>query len=147
MKPESLLSPDLAAPCGMNCAICSRYLAYFNGMKRSQCSGCRPGSVKCTYLFEKCSGINHAAEPEVVFCFKCDQYPCKEIKRMDKRYRENYGMSVIKNLEWIHEKGIESFLEDQQRKYRCSRCGGMVSIHNRKCFHCDTITRLVEKQP
>lgn len=49
------------------------------------------------------------------------------------------------NLEYIRKKGIGKFIEDQYRKYRCSKCFGLISIHNRKCFKCDTITRLVEK--
>ncbi|MBN1267010.1 MAG: DUF3795 domain-containing protein [Anaerolineales bacterium] len=144
MKPEKPLSAELIAPCGMNCAICSRYLSFLNGLKRSQCSGCRPGHVNCTYLFAKCSGVNHQSVKEAVFCFECDQYPCAQIKRMDKRYQKSYGMSVVENLEWIKEKGMESFLENQDRKYRCPGCGGMISIHNRKCFSCDTVTRLAD---
>jgi hypothetical protein len=65
---------------------------------------------------------------------------------MDKRYQTNYGMSVKENLESIRKGGIDKFIQDQYKKYRCSKCGGLISIHNRKCFKCDPITRLVEKQ-
>ena len=64
---------------------------------------------------------------------------------MDKRYRENYGMSVIENLERIQELGLRGFADEQYRKHRCARCGGLISVHNRKCFQCDTVTRLIEK--
>ena len=64
---------------------------------------------------------------------------------MDDRYRSNYKMSVKDNLEYINKMGIGKFIEEQYRKYRCSKCGGLISIHNRKCFKCDSITRLVEK--
>jgi len=139
-------SEDLIAPCGMNCAICSRYLAYVNQLKRSQCRGCRPGQIKCTYLFTKCTGLNHVSNGKTGFCFDCDQYPCRHIKRMDNRYRKNYNMSIRNNLEFIQKEGLVKFLEDQTRRYQCTKCGGLISIHNRKCFKCDTITRLVEKQ-
>ena len=33
MEPGNTLIPDLIAPCGMNCAICSGYLAYKNDVK------------------------------------------------------------------------------------------------------------------
>lgn len=65
---------------------------------------------------------------------------------MDKRYRKNYDMSVIDNLDCIREKGIGKFIEEQYEKYRCPTCGGLISVHNNKCFSCDTITRLVEKK-
>ncbi|MCP4131285.1 MAG: DUF3795 domain-containing protein [bacterium] len=148
MKKSNPITEELIAPCGMNCAICSRYLSYVNNLKRPQCTGCRPENKKCEYLFKKCTGINNTSEGNsvnTVFCFECHQYPCKQIKRMDDRYRKNYNMSVKENLEHIEQKGIDKFIDAQYKKYCCSKCGGLISIHNRKCFNCDTITRLVEK--
>lgn len=140
------ISEELIAPCGMNCAICSRYLAYVNNLKRSQCAGCRPSNKRCSYLFDKCSGINNALEGNATapFCFECDQYPCKQINRMDDRYRNNYKMSVKNNLAYINDNGIDEFIKAQYREYHCSKCGELISIHNRKCFKCDTMTGLVE---
>lgn len=64
---------------------------------------------------------------------------------MDERYRRNYNMSIKDNLEYIKKLGLAKFIEAQFKKYRCSRCGGLISIHNSKCFKCDMITKLVEK--
>jgi hypothetical protein len=64
---------------------------------------------------------------------------------MDDRYRNNYKMSVKDNLEYIKNLEIGKFIDDQYKKYHCSKCSGLISIHNRKCFKCDTVTRLVEK--
>ena len=131
----------------MNCTICSRYLAFINNLDRPQCAGCRPNREKCSYLFDKCSGINHdiKCNESTPFCYECDQFPCKEIKRMDKRYKSGYNMSVIENLEFIEQNGVGKFAETQQEKYQCSKCDGLISIHNRKCFRCDKITKLVDK--
>lgn len=145
MKRIDAIPRELIAPCGMNCALCSRYLAYVNNLKRSQCVGCRPRNQRCSYLFSKCSGINHAATGDAVFCFECSQYPCTQIGRMDERYRKNYKMSIVDNLEYIKRMGIGEFIDDQYMKYRCSKCGSLISVHNRKCFKCDTITKLVIK--
>jgi hypothetical protein len=136
---------ELIAPCGMNCAICSRYLSYVNELKRSQCVGCRPRNKKCEYLFQKCTGLNKNSKGDAPFCFECEQYPCKQINRMDDRYRNNYKMSMKDNLECINIMGINNFIDEQYKKYSCAKCGGLISIHNRKCFKCDTVTRLVEK--
>ena len=145
MKPYSSILEEHIAACGMNCAICSRYLSYVNNSKRSQCIGCRPRNIKCTYLFSKCTGINNTAKGDASFCFECSQYPCKQINRIDNRYRKNYNMSMKDNLEYIRKMGIGKFIQEQYKKYRCEKCGGLISIHNNKCFACDTITRLVEK--
>ena len=146
MNDTNPISEELIAPCGMNCAICSRYLSYVNNLKRSQCIGCRPRNETCEYLLGKCTGTNHTSTGNAPFCFECSQYPCKQIDRMDDRYRNNYEMSVKQNLEYINKMGIEAFIEEQYQKHRCSKCGGLISIHNRKCFKCDTVTRLVEKR-
>lgn len=136
----------LVAPCGMNCSLCSRYLAYVNGLKRSSCAGCRTGNRKCTYLFAKCTGINNDVRTkDAAFCSECEQYPCAQIDRIEKRYDTNYGMSMKENLEAIKKKGVAKFIDRQYRKYRCPACGGWTSIHNGKCFHCVPITKLVEK--
>ena len=141
----NIISDELIAPCGMNCAICSRYLAYINNLKRSQCIGCRPRNKRCTYLYKKCIGPKNKFNRKARYCFECAKYPCKEINRMDNRYKTSYKMSVIDNLEFIKLKGIKLFINNQIEKYKCVKCTGLVSIHNRKCFKCDTITKLVEK--
>jgi len=145
MKMSKAIHHELIAPCGMNCAVCSRYLSYFNDWKRSQCVGCRPGKKKCEYLFQKCTGINKNSKGNSSFCFECEQYPCKHINRMDDRYRNNYKMSVKNNLECINHMGIDRFIDEQYKKYSCVKCGGLISVHNRKCFKCDTITKLIDK--
>lgn len=147
---ENLIDIDdkLVAPCGMFCGVCSSYLSCVNDLKRSKCAGCRTTDKQCDYLFEKCSGINHGIKgtSDAPFCYECEQFPCKEIKRMDKRYRENYGISVISNLEAIRDKGLSQFIADQKEEHQCSSCKEMKSVHNGRCFRCETITKLVDKE-
>ncbi len=147
MKKQNPIKENLIAPCGMNCAICSKYLAYVNNLNKSQCSGCRPSNKKCIYLLGKCTGINNSIEGTAIakFCFECGQYPCKEIYRMDTRYRKNYKMSVKGNLDTIKNHCLADFVKSQYKEYHCSKCDGLISIHNKKCFKCDKITKLVEK--
>jgi hypothetical protein len=145
MKESNPVLIELIAPCGMNCAICSRYLSYIYNLKRSQCIGCRPRKKKCTYLFKNCTGPKNISNEKATFCFECSHYPCKQINRIDDRYRRNYQMSMKENLDYIKTKGIDKFTEEQYKKYHCKMCDGLISIHNKKCFKCDTVTRLVEK--
>ena len=146
MKKLNPIPEGLIAPCGMNCAICSRYLSYVNNLKRSQCTGCRAANKNCgAILKSKCIRIKNISKGNIAFCFECSQYPCKRLNHLDKRYRNNYGMSMINNLEFIKKYGITYFIEDQYTKYACSKCGNLISIHNKKCFKCDKITKLVDK--
>jgi predicted RNA-binding Zn-ribbon protein involved in translation (DUF1610 family) len=65
---------------------------------------------------------------------------------MDTRYKKYYKMSTKDNLEYIKKLGIDKFIDEQYNKYHCPNCGGLISIHNRKCFKCEAITRLIEKK-
>jgi len=118
MKNLDSNSIDLIAPCGMNCAICSKYLSHINNLKRSQCRGCRTENNNCTYLFAKCTGLNNSLKRNATasFCFECHQYPCKQINRMDIRYRNCYAMSIIDDLENIKKLGNKRFPEEQKKE-------------------------------
>ena len=37
---------------------------------------------------------------------------------------------MIENLTFIEENGIEAFLEKEEAKWRCSKCGGTICCHN-----------------
>ena len=144
-KKENLpIDPQLIAPCGMNCAICSSYLAYKNNIPRkkgkiSYCSGCRIRNKQCAFLKKKCEDNLKLLRGEVNFCFECNRFPCERLSHLDQRYRKNFGMSLINNLNKIKEKGILTFIEDQYRKYKCPKCGNLISIHSKKCFVCGKV--------
>jgi hypothetical protein len=53
-------------------------------------------------------------------------------------------MSMIDNLNYIRQKGLDAFLRSQYKKYRCPKCGGMKSTHNNKCFKCEKVRGLKE---
>ena len=135
-------TPELVAPCGMNCGICKAYLAYSRGVpkqrgKVTHCSGCLPRSKTC-YIKRGCKKLR---QNTFRFCFECEQMPCKNLERVDRRYRSRYNMSMVENLKELKAKGIEEFLKNQQAKYKCQACGDVVSVHDRKCYSCGYIAQ------
>jgi ribosomal protein L37E len=44
---------------------------------------------------------------------------------------------MIENLKFIKENGLDRFIEDQEKKWKCQRCGELISCHNGLCFICD----------
>ena len=74
------------------------------------------------------------------FCFECEDFPCKHIKSLDKRYRIKYHMSMMDNLKHIQEHGIDSFLEAEGKKWGCPNCGEPVCCHIGLCLNCDLDT-------
>ncbi len=128
----------LIAPCGMNCGICSGYLALKNdvkskGIKMGYCAGCRPRGKNCAFLKKRC---NLLMSGQVQYCYECDEFPCKHLNHIDKRYRERYRMSMVENLEYIKENGMEAFLEKEEEKWKCPECGAVICCHNGICFNC-----------
>lgn len=133
----SKFTPELIAPCGMNCGICKNYLAFSRGIptkrgKINHCSGCKIRAKNC-YIKRSCVKLSKG---KVKYCFECDEMPCKNLQHLDKRYRENYNMSMVENLKEIKLHGMNNFLLRQQAKYECPSCGDVLSVHDGKCYLC-----------
>ena len=133
------MEEQLIAPCGMNCAVCSNYLAMKNdlkqyGIKKTYCAGCLPRGKNCTFMKKSCDLLGNGL---VRFCLECRDFPCKRLKALDKRYRTSYRLSMIENLEKIKANGMEEFLDTETDKWRCPACGGNICCHNGLCYHCD----------
>jgi hypothetical protein len=123
------------APCGMNCGICVAFFGYtMSGKKRKQaCKGCRTRKSKCTFIKKDCRRL---ATGQAKYCYECTGFPCENLERLDKRYREKYGMSMIENLRSIQAMGIDRFLKNERGRWRCPSCGGVICVHNKKCYTC-----------
>jgi hypothetical protein len=139
----------LIAPCGMNCNVCASYLAYKyqvkdKGIRLSYCTGCRPRDKQCAFLKKKCrSGL--LLTGKVDYCYECPDFPCERLQHLDKRYMANYRTSFIENLEYIRERGISRFLLREKEKWKCPRCGNVISCHNGVCYNCG-LSRLADNK-
>ena len=132
------MNQELIAPCGMNCGICSGYLAFKNdikskGVRMAYCIGCRPRGKMCAFLKKRCPRL---LEGQVQYCYECDDFACANLLKLDKRYRALYRMSMVENLEYIKEHGIEEFLKKEEEKWKCPQCGAVICCHNGICFQC-----------
>jgi hypothetical protein len=140
-------SKELVAPCGMNCAICSGYLALKHevktkGVRMPYCKGCRPRGKICAFLKKKCELL---LNNKVRFCYECKNFPCDRLLHLDKRYRTYFRMSMVENLKTIKEEGIQEFLKMEEEKWECPECGGVICCHNGICFSC-SLDKLKEKE-
>ena len=126
----------------MDCGVCGAYLAYSKGLPRKRgaiihCAGCRARRKQCAYLKGHCP---HIGTGEVGFCYECAEYPCKRLRVLDSRYRRRYEMSLIENLDLIRDAGVQALIDRQQSRYGCAVCGQLRSIHNGKCYVCETVS-------
>ncbi len=124
---------NMIAPCGMDCALCIGHLR-----EKNRCPGCnhRDDAIKagacrrCT--IKLCEAQGHPNR----FCFNCAKYPCRRLRDLDKRYRTNYGMSMIGNLEFIRDFGIRKFVVREKTRWACPGCGEILSVHRKECLRC-----------
>lgn len=125
----------MIAPCGMNCGLCIGHL-----LEKKPCGGCfRKDDENKPNVCRSCTIVNceYLVNTESGFCYDCPCYPCRRLKELDKRYRTKYGMSMLENLGFIKENGLEVFLKSEQEKWECEICGSGLSVHRDNCLNCD----------
>lgn len=115
----------------MNCGLCIGYLR-----EKNPCGGCfknddlhKPKLCRSCYI----TNCKKLVETESGFCFDCKIFPCARIKKLDKRYRTKYSMSMIENLEYIQNHGIEKFLVNEEKRWKCEKCGSGLCVHRKFC--------------
>ena len=128
------MKKELIASCGINCGICKSHFR-----EKNPCPGCRgldkkTPTTRFNCFIRKCKIFR---DRKWNYCSdECDNYPCKQLKSLDKRYSTKYHMSVLENLEYIKEKGMNAFLEKEKKKWACPQCGGIVTCHGGMCLTC-----------
>ena len=137
IRPDSL-APELIATCGIDCGVCIAHLR-----PRNRCAGCNADEASrihhCTVcLIKNCDEI---VAGERAFCFECPTYPCVRLRKLDKRYRTSYHMSVLENLDRIRDVGLESFVEAERVRWVCTSCGALTSVHRTECPACGQSVR------
>jgi ribosomal protein S27AE len=133
VKTPDLIKRAMIAPCGMNCALCIGYLR-----EKNRCGGCVPGNASTPDYCRRCviRNCDKQKEAKRPYCFDCKTFPCARLKRLDKRYRTKYGMSMLDNLERIRESGIGKFVRNEKERWACGNCGWIVSVHRKDCLYC-----------
>jgi hypothetical protein len=119
MAAKNPFRTTLIAPCGMNCAICTAFLR-----EKNRCEGCYSPDRKC---FRNCT-IFSCDLVRGRYRHPCDEYPCRRLRLLDKRYRTRYHMSMIGNLEAIREHGISYFVRTERERWTCTACGGTIDL-------------------
>jgi len=141
MRTTLTFGRSLIAPCGMNCGTCIAYLR-----DKNKCPGCRMISIDKSITRQNCiiRNCDHLKNKASLFCYECENFPCKRLKQLDKRYRTKYRTSFIQNLETIEEMGITAFLASEALRWTCPGCGAVLSCHRQNCLVCNRDFKEIE---
>ena len=124
---------EYIAPCGMNCLLCMAFQR-----SKNHCPGCnfpdhnKSGSCLAC-IIKNCDKLQLTTTG---FCFTFSKFSYRRLKQLDLRYCTKYGMSMIENLHTIEKVGINKFIEMEKRKWSCSSCGSLLSVHRGNCLNC-----------
>lgn len=119
------------APCGMNCKVCYKHCYH-----KKPCDGCLKSDMGKPEHCRKCKIKDCVKDKGLDYCFECSDYPCELIKNLERSYNKRYQASLMENSEVVKNQGLKIFMEEQKVKYTCSKCGGIISIHDRECSEC-----------
>ena len=121
----------LFAPCSMNCMVC-----YVHLKKKKPCNGCFGIDINKPERCKACTIKACVQSKGLNYCFECCDFPCKAIKNMEKSYKKRYGSSLLENAQYVKNHGMIEFQSKERRKWICTICHGVVSLHDGVCSEC-----------
>jgi hypothetical protein len=149
--------------CGLNCGACDVMIAYKTGNKSAfasfwtepnleaflkskgvnfekndlklQCHGCKSDDV---FIYCKSCEIRECAiNKNVEHCSDCDEYPCEIFSNWKKlQVFLPHIKSQQGNLDAINEIGVDRWIEDQEKQWKCPQCNTSFSWYADKCNSC-----------
>lgn len=122
---------NMFAPCGMNCKVCYKHCYH-----KKPCAGCLNSDKGKPEHCRKCKIKDCVKAKEITYCYECLEYPCKLIKNLEKSYNKRYQASLMENSISVKKHGLEVFMKVQKEKYTCSKCQGIISMHDKECSEC-----------
>ena len=134
MKMPDEIERMLFAPCGINCAVCYKHVMPKSPKK--SCEGCLKGDLGKPKHCHQCKIKSCIQEKGYQYCFECEAFPCKQIKRLEKSYVKRYAVSLIENSRRAKAMGVAEFLEQDRKRWFCNECGGAYSLHDGVCSEC-----------
>lgn len=129
--PKENIDTIMFAPCGMNCMVCFKHCYH-----KKPFAGCLNSHIGKPEHCRKCNIKDCIKYKGLTYCFECHDYPCTLINNLEKSYKKRYQASLIKNSEFVQKHELKMIMEKKKKKYTCSNCGGIISIHDGECNEC-----------
>jgi hypothetical protein len=137
---------NLLAYCGLYCGACSFKVAYdeknsqhiknmpakYDQYKNAElefCPGCRWDNQRGSCKIRNC-----AISKDLTNCGECINFPCAILKEFNYDGIPHHA-DCISNLRMIKEKGIDYFLDHQEKYWTCT-CGARTSWYLKSCIIC-----------
>ncbi len=147
----------LAAPCGLYCGACSTYIARKRGgeaalntmAKRMAerwgttiktedlvCEGCL--STQVAIYCRRCAIKACTIEKGITHCAQCSSFPCQTIVKFTNDGVPHHS-EVLANVRHQKEIGIDTWLDEQEKRWRCPTCNYVIEWYDTKCPRCKVV--------
>jgi len=145
-----------AAPCGLYCGACSIYVAGRRGdSKRLEqiakgmaqylcqpvevedlaCEGCLSDviALQCRDCVLRACAFGKG----LIHCAQCSDFPCQQIIAFNNDGMPHHS-EVLNNIRRQRVIGIDAWIEEQEKRWRCPHCGCEVEWYASQCPDCGT---------
>lgn len=132
--------------CGLYCGACPVLIAnqddtletlaerFGMEIEALRCAGCK--SAKTAAFCTDCGLKRCARDRGFDFCFECRELPCEPFIAFRDDVKYPYHLATPKNLARIQEVGVETWLEEQDSRWRCPACGTRFAWQEETCRAC-----------
>jgi len=149
---------QLAAVCGLYCGACRIYRAWQDNnqelleeirqnmssrgttynLEDLRCDGCLGVGNLTPYCRECPIRLCPDNRPGITRCSDCPDFPCSRITDFNNDGMRHHA-EVLANLRRLQEIGLEAWLEQEDKRWRCPQCQAEVDWYAKTCFRCGAI--------
>ena len=79
-----------------------------------------------------------AVEKGITYCTQCSDFPCQTIIDFNNDGRPHHS-EVLINVRRQQEIGIDAWLDEQEKRWRCLNCRCIIEWYDTECPQCTTI--------
>ena len=149
-----LVNKNLVGRCGLYCGACIIYRAYKDSeqlrQKIAQENNCKPEEIRCegcqTALTngwdveeiwgKNCKIVKCLEAKGVNFCYECSEYlDCIKFHGIADSCLK-HGENLMENLNKIKTGKVNEWLEEEDKKWRCHKCGKPIAMQLTECHWC-----------
>jgi len=122
--------------CGLYCGACPVLLKTRAGDEPAPCYGCKSNYISQHHC-ATCDIKACARQKGYAFCHECAELnTCERMHTFMAAPEWPYHQSVLKNLECVERDGLQPWLEEQAKRWRCPQCGAAHSWWDETCRQC-----------
>ena len=147
-----MTNSNLLSRCGIYCGACYVYRAYKDGRgfldslseklrapkHEIRCEGCTGPAESLWRNCRECRLLHCLEEKGYEFCFECPEFEeatCDKYGDLSRFYLER-GEDIRSSMIRIGDGEADAWRGEQDRKWRCSKCGEPISCYEGACHHC-----------